>query len=384
MAGLENNLYISTAVTWVAAFVALVMRVIARRMTKMPWWYDDWFCVAAFIFASLYSATILEWTMHWSLGQYMPDTISTEAREEIMYNSRFIGFFNSLTYAFSIAASKLAILCLYWRIFKISIIRIPIQVLIALSVAWIILRTFMLLFRCIPIQYYWDKSITGSCKISDTQFFFGTVFTHFLMDIAILILPVLEVFRLRLRLGQKLAISALFVIGTIVCLASVGAIYEALSYDPKSTQMPHDYGMYCVWGSVELNMAIVSACFPLLRPIFSLILPSRFLSSIGSSAPISRPSNAIRLTTLSRTNKEKESDETSSTHQLADSENGLRDPSDFDPINVHGSEGVNTIISSRYHNSREENYTMAGSGIHVRNDMVVQVEEIEMNKAYGR
>lgn len=94
-------------------------------------------------------------------------------------------------------------------------IRIPIQALIAICIGWIILRTFMLIFRCIPVQYYWDKSIQGSCKISDTQFFFGTVFTHFLMDVVILILPVVEVFKLRLRLGQKLAISGLFIIGAM-------------------------------------------------------------------------------------------------------------------------------------------------------------------------
>ncbi|KAF7537886.1 hypothetical protein G7Z17_g12768 [Cylindrodendrum hubeiense] len=380
MSDLRENIYVSTGITWVAAFVALIMRMIARRMTKIKWWYDDYFCISAFVFASLYSATILEWTLKWSLGQNMPDSISTEARDLILHNSRFIGFFNSLTYAFSIASSKLAILFLYWRIFKISIIRIPIQVLIVMSIMWIILRTFMLIFRCIPVQYYWDKTIPGSCKISDNQFFFGTVFTHFLMDIAILILPILEVFRLRLRLGQKLAISGLFIVGGIVCLASIFAIVEALSYDPKSTQMPHDYGMYCIWGSVELNIAIVSACFPLLRPIFSLILPARFLSSVGSSQPISRPSNAIRLTTISRTNKEKDDDETSSTHQLADPENGLRDNPDFDPRITRSHDGVHTVISSRYQASSDDGNDMAG--IHVRNDTIVHVEETEFPKAY--
>ncbi|KAH6989552.1 hypothetical protein BKA56DRAFT_576029 [Ilyonectria sp. MPI-CAGE-AT-0026] len=379
MAGLETNIYVSTGITWVAAFAALIMRMIARRMTKISWWYDDYFCIGAFVFASLYSATILEWTIHWSLGQYMPDDIAPEAREDILYWSRYIGFFNSLTYAFSIACSKLAILCLYWRIFKISMIRIPIQALIAICIGWIILRTFMLIFRCIPVQYYWDKSIQGSCKISDTQFFFGTVFTHFLMDVVILILPVVEVFKLRLRLGQKLAISGLFIIGAIVCLASIGAIVEALRYDPKSTQMPHDYGMYCIWGSVELNIAIVSACFPLLRPIFSLILPARFLSSAASSQPISRPSHAIRLTTLSRTNKEKDDDETSSTHQLADPENGVRHMQDYE----HSREGVHTVISSRYDGSiGDEGDDEAG--IRVRNDMIVHVEETELGKGFRR
>lgn len=55
----------------------------------------------------------------------MPDDIDPAAREEVL-QSRFIGFLNSLTYASFIASAKLAILCLYWRIFKMSTIRVAI------------------------------------------------------------------------------------------------------------------------------------------------------------------------------------------------------------------------------------------------------------------
>jgi hypothetical protein len=91
--------------------------------------------------------------------------------------------------------------------------------MIVLSVMWIILRTFMVIFRCIPVQAYWDKTIPDAhCRIKDTQFFFGTVLTHMLMDVAILVLPIFEVFRLRLRIGQKLAIAALFIVGAMQVL----------------------------------------------------------------------------------------------------------------------------------------------------------------------
>ncbi|KAM0415857.1 hypothetical protein ACHAPT_013168 [Fusarium lateritium] len=388
MAGLEPNIYASTAITWIAASVALVMRFIARRITKQPWWWDDFFCVLAYIFGCLYSATVLEWTIHWYLGQYMPDDLPDAQRELILHNGRFIGFFNSLTYAFAIASAKLAILFLYWRIFQLSSIRIPMQAMIVLCFMWIIVRTFMTIFRCFPVQAYWDKTIPHAvCRIQDTEFFFSTVLTHFLMDLAILVLPIIEVFKLRLRIGQKIAVAGLFVVGSIVCLASVFAIVEALQYNPKSTQMPHDYGMYCVWGSVEVNIAIVSACFPLLRPIFRNIFPARFLSSYygGSSQPISgpshatsrpshgasRPSRAIRLATISRTHREKEPDETSSTHQLADVESGLSDAGDFDGISrpVNSRDGVHTFISSPYH----EDMGQSASGIRVQKDMIVEV-----------
>ncbi|KAM5366846.1 hypothetical protein ACJZ2D_010298 [Fusarium nematophilum] len=380
MAGLQTNLYVGIGITWIAAVVALVMRVFARRMTKVTWWFDDYFCVAAFVFATGYCGILIHWTLYWSLGKLMPDDLDEATRESILYHSRLLGFFNSLCYASSLASSKISILSFYWRLFKLSTIRIPILLMLGMSVIWIILRTFMLIFRCVPVQSIWDKTITGAvCNIDGGKFFLGTITTHFIMDIIILILPIIEVFRLHLRLGQKLGIVALFVLGTIVCLASAFVLVELVNYNNDTRQMPYDYAMYCILGAVEVNVAIVSACFPLLRPIFRHILPARFLSSHGSSQPISRPSNIIRLTTLNRTNKEAEADESSSTHQLADPEQGVRDGHDFDLAPTRTSGGVHTVISSRDYGS-ETSSRDGDRGIYVRNDTLVEVEEIVDSK----
>lgn len=146
----------------------------------------------------------------------MPDSLDEQTRESILYHARLLGFFNSLCYASSLATSKISILSFYWRLFSQSVIRIPIIVMLVMSVIWMILRTFMLIFRCVPVQSIWDKTITDSvCNINSGQFFLGTIVTHFIMDLIILTLPVIEVYRLRLRLGQKLGIIALFVLGTM-------------------------------------------------------------------------------------------------------------------------------------------------------------------------
>jgi hypothetical protein len=88
--------------------------------------------------------------------------------------------------------------------------------MLVMVVIWIILRTFMLIFRCVPVQSIWDHTITGKvCNINSGQFFLGTITTHFLMDLAILVLPIIEVARLTLPKGQKLAIAALFLLGSM-------------------------------------------------------------------------------------------------------------------------------------------------------------------------
>ncbi|WZH47754.1 uncharacterized protein QYS62_008913 [Fusarium acuminatum] len=372
MAGLQPNIWAGVAIPWLAALVSLVMRVCARRMTKMSWWFDDYFSMLAFVFATGYCGIMIQWTLHTYLGVKIPDSIPTDEREAILQQARFLSFLNSICYASSIACSKIAILSLYWRLFRISSIRTPILIMLVMVVIWIILRTFMLIFRCIPVQSIWDHTITGKvCNINSGQFFLGTITTHFLMDLAILVLPIIEVVRLTLPKGQKLAIAALFLLGSIVCFASMFVLVVLVNYDNNTTQMPYEYAMFCILGSVEVNIAIVSACFPLLRPIFIHIVPTSFLSSYGkSSQRISRPSNAIKLSTLVRTNKTKDDDETSSMHQLADLEHGLSRISD----EIRRPKGVHTVIFSRQSLSSQENNM---PGIYVRNDTVVEINQVE-------
>lgn len=146
----------------------------------------------------------------------IPDTVDSATKDHILEMARKIAFFCSFTYAYSIASSKLAILSLYWRLFKLSSIRIPIITLLVIVSMWTILRTLLILFRCSPVQAYWDDTIPGGhCNISDSAFFFGTMLPHFIMDVVILTLPVVEVFKLRLRWAQKIAIAALFLLGIV-------------------------------------------------------------------------------------------------------------------------------------------------------------------------
>ncbi|KAF4974834.1 hypothetical protein FZEAL_8295 [Fusarium zealandicum] len=390
MAELQGDVYAAVSIVWAAALLALIARVFARRLTKITWWYDDYFCILAFVFACGYNAILIycnePWTAHWWMGRTMPDSLSEEYRKDILFHARLLQFCVSLNYAFSIAFSKLSILFFYWRIFKHSAIRIPIQIMVAITISWIILRTFMAMFRCVPIAAYWDKTIENSrCDINDSQFFFGTCLTHFVMDIVILILPVIEVFKLRLRIGQKFAITALFIVGFVVCLASMFVIFESIRYDVHTTQVPRDMTLNDTWGAVEINVAIVSGCFPLLRPIFRFILPATFLNSYGSSHPtgisgVSRNTNAMRLTALIRTHREKEIDESSSTHQLADPEQGTPNPAEYEVI--EGKDGVQTVVFSPRDDRlpRED----GKNGIYVRNDVKVEVEELQHTYAMKR
>uniref|UniRef100_A0A8H7NC53 Rhodopsin domain-containing protein n=1 Tax=Bionectria ochroleuca TaxID=29856 RepID=A0A8H7NC53_BIOOC len=388
MTGLQANVFAGIGVCWGLATLALIGRVVARRMTKVRWWYEDYCCLSAFSFASAYNALCLYWCTTWYLGQIIPDTVDETRHEDILFHSRKIAFFCSLTYAYSIGSSKLAILSLYWRLFKFSSIRIPIITLYTIVAVWLVIRTFMIFLRCSPVAAYWDDSIPGGhCNIKDSAFFFGTMLPHFLLDVIILALPVVEVSRLRLRMGQKIAIIALFLVGVVVCVASVNGLILSISADPYTTQMPYDYAITYTWGGVEVNIAVVSSCFPLLRPIFRFMFGSRALNSYdyntytangaSNANPTFPRTNGIELSTVGKKRK-KGVDMGSSQVGLTDEEKGILG----DPTSIKSPDRVHTTITrpdpdTEWFNTNEEN------GIRVRKDVMIEVHEVKRARSYS-
>lgn len=49
MGDLLVNLYASIGTTWFVAVTAVVLRIIARRMLRIHWWVDDYFCLLALV-----------------------------------------------------------------------------------------------------------------------------------------------------------------------------------------------------------------------------------------------------------------------------------------------------------------------------------------------
>jgi hypothetical protein len=80
----------------------------------------------------------------------------------------------------------------------------------------------MLIFRCVPVHAIWDTTVKGAkCNIDSKKFFFSTIIVHLLMDVAILVLPVVEVSKLHVNLYQKFALIGFFVLGIMLVFPSV-------------------------------------------------------------------------------------------------------------------------------------------------------------------
>ncbi|KAH7243862.1 hypothetical protein B0J15DRAFT_537782 [Fusarium solani] len=274
------SVYASVCVTLPFATLAVILRLTARPMTKAGYGYDDGLAILAFAGAVAFSTITLIWTLYYGLGRPLEDGPKNLTATATLEKSRLMLFCSEISYSFSIVLSQLTILMFYWKVFKFSSIRIPIQILLGASIVWLIMRVCITIFQCVPIQAFWDISSKGSkCTVHESAFSFATVLTHAVLDVLILVLPAVQIGKLRLRYGQKISIIALFMVGVLVCIASIFVLIEVLRADATSTEMPLDVAMSMVWAVVEVNLAIVSSSVPMLRPLFRKLLPGSFLSS---------------------------------------------------------------------------------------------------------
>ncbi|KAI1344486.1 hypothetical protein F5Y15DRAFT_424627 [Xylariaceae sp. FL0016] len=352
MASLQDDIYAALFITLGASTLSLILRMFARRITKQSLGIDEFFVVGAYVFGLAWMSLVLLW-LHSGLGLYMKD-IDVSPRKAL-YDSRLYLYFIELAYAFSLGFSKLAILCFYWRIFRMSSLKVPIIVLIVLSALWLILRTLIAVFHCLPVQAFWDKSIpNATCAIDDSKFFTGTVAAHLSLDLAILILPILEIRKLKLRTSQKIGVSTMFMFGILVCVASIIVIVYSANFDTYTTELPWNIGPIILWASVEVNLAVVSACLPLLRPVFARILRScnlgtSLVSSDNGQYHKSHQNSYIQMSSTKKTSKGTE--DSDSMHILAEFEEPM-------PNTNQGPKGLKVVITGNHDPRRADRIAM--------------------------
>ncbi|KPM41396.1 hypothetical protein AK830_g5185 [Neonectria ditissima] len=366
-------------ITFPVALVFLGLRLTSRRITRAGLWWDDYFAIACFATAIVWAVMLPLWVRK-GFGLHARDVKGMTFEEANSTTKKFL-FFIEHAYAFTLFFAKISILSFYWRMFRVTNIKIAIRVLTGCSVIWILARTFLTTFHCIPVQAFWDYTIKNKkCAIKSSNFFFGTVLTHVIIDIAILVLPIVQIQKLQLPKMQKVGIILMFMFGILVCVAGLVIVAVSTTFDNHSEDMTWTLAPIITWATVEVNLVTISTCLPTIRPaclyIFSCGHPS---STIGSGSNSygqsyvqsygrSQNKNAIRLSTLPK-------DEGSSTHELAGHEEGGRGSisSDFETHALDRHVGNIATATGPSGSAISDEYPESGAfggGIMVKNETV--------------
>lgn len=115
-----------------------------------------------------------------------------------------------MLFGVSITATKISILCLYYRLFPRLLFRRATIILGVTCVLWLLTIGTVFLLKCMPMATLGNKQ--HSC-INFEKYFLAANITEIIFDFAILCLPLRAVSYLPFPLRQKIAVYMTFLVG---------------------------------------------------------------------------------------------------------------------------------------------------------------------------
>ena len=133
----------------------------------------------------------------------------------LLARSRKLYLALSFIYNFSILFPKLAILCLYQRVFSTRYYRFAIYAIGGIVVLTCTAAQLCTLVICHPFAFMWNRSIpNGSCGDLKAAFRYVSV-PNLVTDMFILALPLYGVWHLQTKVIHKIGLTFTFILGCL-------------------------------------------------------------------------------------------------------------------------------------------------------------------------
>ncbi|KAF2798544.1 hypothetical protein K505DRAFT_209789, partial [Melanomma pulvis-pyrius CBS 109.77] len=260
-----NEFYVPTTITFALSTVAVTLRFVAGFVGNKKFWYDD--CAAAIAGLCGIAIFIVLSTIWKDVGYgrhiVVPlTTIGPDILPRLLKSFLVL----ELLYATAITSSKLSILAFLWRIFSPTTMRFWLVGIVAIAVCWQITVVFAFIFVCVPVQAFWDLSITDRKCLDIYKMYLGISFPNMLTDFAITLLPIPYVWMLHISTKQKIMVGVTLFMGGATCVVSavrLGNILKSFSLEDPTW----DTVTLMKWTAIEVYCAITAVCLPTLRPL---------------------------------------------------------------------------------------------------------------------
>ncbi|KAJ5825782.1 hypothetical protein N7474_002920 [Penicillium riverlandense] len=183
-----------------------------------------------------------------------------------------------LDFPFAVTSAKVSLLLFYVRIFSVRRFQIFAYVVGTLVLVHGIVVLFTIIFQCKPVPYVWDKTIrNGTCFVQQVLYRFVSP-PNVLTGILILIMPIPFVWKLHAPRAQKMALTAVFLLGG---LGTVASILRMVNYYMCTVLAEGDLTWYSVelgiLSQVESGVLVIAACLITIWPLITRLLPRNLL-----------------------------------------------------------------------------------------------------------
>lgn len=229
-----------------------------------------------------------------SKGLGLPDVDKPPAEDPTLLVAEYVAI---LLFNPALMATKTSILLLYLRLAQDQkkFLRIAFYVTLAVVIIGGIALTFTTAFQCRPVRAAYDLAVANPVCISIETIYLASAPVNVATDLAIFVLPIPILTALHLPRRQKSFLVLTFAIGAFVTVVDVVRIYfmqlaaTSLGILPSglgritSLEFSYNASMALMWSTIEVNVGIICACIPTLRPLIKRLAPGMISESAPSS-----------------------------------------------------------------------------------------------------
>ncbi|KAF7908362.1 uncharacterized protein EAF01_004117 [Botrytis porri] len=290
-----NRVIVFTAIWIPVQIICIALRYVARWLIKGPWVRDDFLIFTALFLQICQAGVDISAVKHGGAGHHLAYLEKHHPDQVAVWFKHLLAL--AAIYWVAVNLPKIAILCLYRRLFIAKWTRIMISIVMFVLIGMTI-ATFIVNFaECKPFAANWDASIPSAC-IDRNAFYIWTSIPNIATDLAILALPIPVVWNLHATRRTKILLTITFAVGSLGLVTSVirfSSFFGSNSFtDSTWTSVEH-----MTWTQVEPGVYLISACLPTWRPLIEKILPRIIhpskTSALGSNKKQTRGNDGIPL-----------------------------------------------------------------------------------------
>ncbi|TGJ82864.1 hypothetical protein E0Z10_g5903 [Xylaria hypoxylon] len=264
------------------AIMIVVLRFWTRRKQRQNLKMDDWLIIPALLLTLGISISIIYGVSQHSVGYrtYVPPEWSGTPFE---LKTRQITIIYKIQWAFglmlplALGCTKASCLFFYLRIFSVgskSAAHRFFAGMIALVALWSAAFFFAALFECrLNFWAIWSSTldILMQCTLIE-HIVLALCISDFVTDLIIICAPVPFVWRLNLSTANKIAVSAVFLLGSVAIITSLIRLVMMVKIVRVGFDPNEDGNLivteYLYWGIVETSIGVIAACLPTLQFLF--------------------------------------------------------------------------------------------------------------------
>ncbi|KAI1468737.1 uncharacterized protein F4812DRAFT_424513 [Daldinia caldariorum] len=262
-------------ITCVVMLSFTILSVLTRFLIKLTHRQSlngpDYLCLISTAFFVAYCILIINFIFNVSIAHAF-DFNPAFGISEVL-NILKVSYAAELIFTSGITSIKLSILWFYYNLFAVNHrLRLVIKVVGVVCIIWFLVAIFVLIFQCNPIQAYWEQFAQPPYCLESPRVLLGYELTNLFLDVVILCVPVGVVSQLHLQTTKKITVLGIFLLGALVCIASI--IRITAIWNPPDILTNFDFSFTFVWSTVQLGLAIICSCLPTFGPLLPILTKS--------------------------------------------------------------------------------------------------------------